>query len=209
MKRCRAGARWRGWLPIVARPRCHQRGPAAGDRCCAPEPLSVGDVQLTWSTQGAAQPWELTFTLPVNAGGIVLEPHETVTLDGVSVTLEEFEISPSIVVWTMSFDGLDPDRSWAAVSRSLTRNGEDAFAGEAQIGGPHGEDQMQQLDAAMRGIEETERHCEDATGFCPICAMRAYVRPSEALTNFTIMRRCGQWPQLTSSPWRPVMTGSV
>lgn len=120
-----------------------------------PEPLSVGDVQLTWSSvQGAAQPWELTFTLPVNAGGIALEPHETVTVDGVSVTLEEFEISPSIVVWTMSFDGLDPDPSWAAASMSLTRNGEDAFAGEAQIGGPQGEDQMQQLNAAMRGIEE-------------------------------------------------------
>ncbi|MEJ7803421.1 MAG: hypothetical protein WKH68_08635 [Candidatus Limnocylindria bacterium] len=120
-----------------------------------PEPLSVGDVQLTWSSaQGAAQPWALTFTLPVSAGGIALEPHETVTLDGVSVTLEEFEISPSIVVWTMSIDGLDPDRSWAAASMSLTRNGEDAFAGEFQTGGPQGEDQMQHLHAAMRGIEE-------------------------------------------------------
>lgn len=120
-----------------------------------PEPLSVGDVDFIWSSAaGAAEPWELTFTLPVNAGGIVLEPDETVTLDGVSVTLEEFEISPSIVVWTMSFDGLDPDRSWAAASMSLTRNGEDAFAGEAQIGGPQGEDQMQQLHAAMRGIGE-------------------------------------------------------
>jgi hypothetical protein len=110
----------------------------------APEALPAGDLELTLTPQdGAAESWALSFTLPVDGGGVTLVPQQMATVDGVSVTLQDIRFSPTAVICNVQFAGLVAERAWAG-TWSVAHEG-DASIGEAAMSSAQfGEDPMQQ-----------------------------------------------------------------
>lgn len=90
----------------------------------APEPLPPGEIELTLSPPAQAA-WALAFTLPVD-GGVTLAPQQVVDVEGVSVALERFAVSPTAVIAELQLSGLDAERSWATIG-SVSHDGDASF----------------------------------------------------------------------------------
>ncbi len=91
----------------------------------APEPLPPGEIELTLSPHSAQAAWALAFTLPVE-GGVTLASQLVMDVQGVSVALERFAVSPTAVIAELQLNGLDAERSWATIG-SVSHDGDASF----------------------------------------------------------------------------------
>lgn len=91
----------------------------------APEPLPPGEIELTLSPHSAPAAWALAFTLPVE-GGVTLASQLVMDVQGVSVALERFAVSPTAVIAELQLDGLDAERSWATIGK-VSHDGDASF----------------------------------------------------------------------------------
>lgn len=117
----------------------------------APEPLQPGEIELTLSPHSTSAAWALAFTLPVD-GGVTLEPQLVADVEGVSVALERFAVSPTSVIAELQLSGLDADRSWVTIG-SVSHDGDASFTG----GGIHSiegaDDPMHQTTIVTTGTD--------------------------------------------------------
>lgn len=119
-----------------------------------PEPLLPGDVELTLSPDpGSTETWALSFTLPVDVGGVTLRPEQVATVDGVAITLHEITFSPTAVVMNVELAGLDVERAWTPVSRSGLAHKGDASIGNDGMSVRPFDDPFRQLHVVHSGTD--------------------------------------------------------